>query len=70
VWAVDFQFDSTTDGRHIKIVSIIDEHTRECLSGLLDCRFLHPLWCPFVCIPWRYPNVDTTYGRTGQKAPP
>ncbi len=33
--AVDFQFDSTTDGLQIKIVSIIDEHTRECLSGLL-----------------------------------
>jgi putative transposase len=28
VWAVDFQFDVTTDGRPIKIVSIIDEHTR------------------------------------------
>jgi hypothetical protein len=25
VWAVDFQFDVTTDGRLIKIVSIIDE---------------------------------------------
>jgi hypothetical protein len=33
VWAVDFQFDVTTDGRPIKIVSIIDEHTRECLGG-------------------------------------
>ena len=28
MWAVDFQFDVTTDGRPIKIVSIIDEHTR------------------------------------------
>ena len=36
VWAVDFQFDSTTDGRPVKIVSIIDEHTRECLGGLVD----------------------------------
>ena len=36
VWAVDFQFDATTDGRPIKIVSIIDEHTRECLGGLVD----------------------------------
>jgi putative transposase len=36
VWAVDFQFDSTTDGRPIKIVSVIDEHTRECLGGLVD----------------------------------
>jgi len=36
VWAVDFQFDSTTDGRQVKIVSIIDEHTRECLGGLVE----------------------------------
>jgi putative transposase len=35
VWAVDFQFDSTTDGRPIKIVSIVDEHTREALGGLV-----------------------------------
>jgi putative transposase len=36
VWAVDFQFDSTTNGWPIKIVSIVDEHTRECLSGLVE----------------------------------
>jgi len=35
VWAVDFQFDATNDGRPIKIVSIVDEHTRECLGGLV-----------------------------------
>ncbi|MBB5891401.1 transposase InsO family protein [Kutzneria kofuensis] len=35
VWAVDFQFDATTDGRPVKIVSIVDEHTRECLGGLV-----------------------------------
>ncbi|MGA9357769.1 MAG: IS3 family transposase [Mycobacterium sp.] len=28
VWAVDFQFDSTVDGKAIKIASMIDEHTR------------------------------------------
>ena len=33
---MDFQFDATTDGRPIKIVSIVDEHTRECLGGLVD----------------------------------
>jgi hypothetical protein len=33
---VDFQFDATTDGRPIKIVSIVDEHTRECLGGLVE----------------------------------
>ena len=36
VWAVDFQFDSTTDGRPVKIVSVVDEHTRECLGGLVE----------------------------------
>ena len=36
VWAVDFQIDSTTDGRPAKIVSIVDEHTRECLRGLVE----------------------------------
>lgn len=36
VWAIDFQFDSTTDGRPIKILSVIDEHTRECLGGLVE----------------------------------
>jgi transposase InsO family protein len=34
--AVDFQFHSTTDGRPVKIVSIVDEHTRECLGGLVE----------------------------------
>jgi Integrase core domain len=36
VWAVDFQFDVTADGRSVKIVSIIDEHTRECLGGMVE----------------------------------
>jgi putative transposase len=36
VWAVDFQFDATSDGRPIKLVSIIDEHTRECLTSLAE----------------------------------
>jgi putative transposase len=36
VWAVDFQFDATTDGRPVKIVSMVDEHTRECLGGFVD----------------------------------
>jgi putative transposase len=33
VWAIDFQFDSTTttDGKAIKIASMISEHTRESL---------------------------------------
>ena len=41
VWAIDFQFGSTVDGKAIKIASMIDEHTR-CLAaehrGTLDHR--------------------------------
>jgi putative transposase len=36
VWAVDFQFDATTDDRPVKIATIVDEHTRECLGGLVE----------------------------------
>ncbi|WP_155770925.1 IS3 family transposase [Mycobacterium colombiense] len=36
VWAIDFQFDSTIDGKAIKIASIIDEHTRESLLNLVE----------------------------------
>jgi putative transposase len=36
VWAIDFQFDSTIDGRPVKILSVVDEHTRECLGGLVE----------------------------------
>ncbi len=36
VWAIDFQFDSTIDGKAIKIASMIDEHTRESLLNLVE----------------------------------
>ena len=36
VWALGFQFDSTIDGKAIKIASIIDEHTRESLLDLVE----------------------------------
>ncbi|NKY55537.1 integrase core domain-containing protein [Nocardia flavorosea] len=36
VWALDFQFDSTTDGRVVKIASMVDEHTRESLLHLVE----------------------------------
>jgi putative transposase len=32
VWAMDFQFDQTSDLRTIKMLNIIDEFTRECLA--------------------------------------
>lgn len=36
VWAVDFQFDADESGRTIKIASVVDEYTRECLGGLVE----------------------------------
>ncbi|MGB3673691.1 MAG: IS3 family transposase, partial [Candidatus Nanopelagicales bacterium] len=32
IWAMDFQFDTTADGRTIKMLNVIDEFTREALS--------------------------------------
>jgi putative transposase len=32
VWAIDFQYDTTDDGRRFRSVSIIDEYTRESLA--------------------------------------
>jgi putative transposase len=32
LWAMDFQFDHTIDGRQVKLLNIIDEYTRECLA--------------------------------------
>ena len=36
VWAIDFQFDSTIDGKAIKIASMIDEHTRLSLLHVVE----------------------------------
>jgi transposase InsO family protein len=36
VWAVDFQFDSTIDGKAITIASMIDEHTRQSLLNIVE----------------------------------
>ena len=39
VWAYDFMFDSTTDGRLLKILSLIDEYTKECLALIPERSF-------------------------------
>jgi len=36
VWSYDFVQDRTADGRPIRILTLIDEYTRECLSLLVD----------------------------------
>ncbi len=37
VWAIDFQFDATNDGRQIKCLNIVDEFTRQALASEV-CR--------------------------------
>jgi putative transposase len=36
LWAMDFQFDRTIDGRQVKMLNIIDEYTRESLAIVAD----------------------------------
>ena len=38
VWSYDFMVDRTSDGRAFRILTIIDEYTRECLGILVDRR--------------------------------
>jgi putative transposase len=32
VWALDYQYDQTEDGRRLKLLNVVDEHTREALA--------------------------------------
>lgn len=36
IWACDFQFDRTIDGRQVKLLNIVDEFTREALTIVAD----------------------------------
>ena len=36
VWGLDFQFDETADLRRLKLLNIVDEHTREALAMDVD----------------------------------
>jgi len=38
VWALDFQFDTTSDGRILKLLHVVDEHTREALAIWVERR--------------------------------
>ena len=37
-WALDYQFDQTLDGRILKLLNVVDEHTREALTITVDRR--------------------------------
>lgn len=53
VWSYDFVHDRTHDGRPLKILTLIDEYTRECLAlrverSLTSEHLLETLACLFV----------------------
>jgi putative transposase len=39
VWAYDFVSEQTSDGRKLRILTVIDEYTRECLALRVSRRF-------------------------------
>ncbi|MEZ6194500.1 MAG: IS3 family transposase [Planctomycetota bacterium] len=39
VWSYDFVFDRTEDGRRLKILTVVDEYSRECLAIEVGRRF-------------------------------
>jgi putative transposase len=45
VWAYDFVHDACRDGRQLKILTVVDEHTRECLAVEVE----HRMTAGFVC---------------------
>jgi putative transposase len=38
VWALDYQFDQTLDGRVLKLLNVVDEHSREALTITVERR--------------------------------
>lgn len=38
VWSYDFIMDATEDGRRLKMLPVVDEHTRECLTVEVERR--------------------------------
>jgi putative transposase len=53
LWSYDFAMDSTEDGRRLKVMPVVDEYTRECLSleaerSIKACRVIDTLGRLFI----------------------
>jgi putative transposase len=66
LWAMDFQFDVTADGRTLKLFNVIDEFTREALANAVAdwCRFSGTA-CVFIDpgSPWQNAWIESFNGR-------
>jgi len=58
VWSYDFVMIRTTDGRAVRILVIIDEYTRECLSLSAAESFRSQ-----EVLPWENGYVESFYGK-------
>ena len=38
MWVLDYQFDQTEDGRRLKLLNVVDEHTHEALAIAVNRR--------------------------------
>ena len=43
-WSLDFVSDQLTDGRRFRVLTVVDDCTRECLALVADTRSPAPGW--------------------------
>lgn len=48
VWSYDFVHHATHDGRSLRLMTVIDEHTRQCLAIRVERYIKGPDWSPRV----------------------
>ena len=71
IWALDFQFDQTSDGRILKLLNVIDEYSRECLAIVVG-RSIDADSASAACRPWpcNAAHGDTCSLTTGASSSP
>jgi len=62
LWAMDFQFDTTADGRMLKLFNLVDEYTRECPVIVVDRSIDGPEFIAAAVADWcRFNGVNTVF---------
>ena len=71
IWALDFQFDQTSDRRILKLLNVIDEYSRECLAIVVG-RSIDADSASAACRPWpcNAAHGDTCSLTTGASSSP
>ena len=66
VWSYDFVADRTADGRAVRMLTIVDEHTRECLSIDVARRSVTVSGTPIDLTPREYELLRTMLSQPGR----